>query len=165
MGSVYALILVAHASIVDRIEAVVGQRIVTASDIAFESEFDPHDQSPVPTLERPDYGLRERLVDFAAIRSLAGDIEVFRPSPTEVMDRWERFRATWDPPETYTAFLRRWGMDDDALRGFLYSRLVVERYVTRNLAVRSARDLDATIDPYPAWTAELRARTRIRFPR
>lgn len=159
------LLSVAQAAVVDRIEAVVGERIVTASDVAFEAELDPHDESPVATLERPEYGLRERLVDFAVIRSLAGDIEVFRPTPREVLDRWEQFRASWNPPEGYTAFLARWGMDDDDLRGFLYSRLVVEHYVARTLAVLSARDHDPGVDPYPAWAAELRGRTRIRFPR
>lgn len=164
MSAVILFAFAAGAAVVDRIEAVVGERIVTASDVAFEAQFDPHDACPIATLDRPDYGLRERLVDFAAIRSLAGDIEVFRPRPTEVVDRWEHFRATWDPPEGYAAFLARWGMDDDDLRSFIYSRLVVEHYVARNLAVLSARDRETTADPYPAWAREIRARTRIRFP-
>ena len=155
----------AAAAVVDRIEAVVGARIVTASDVAFEAEFDPHDESPLPALERADYGIRERLVDFAVVRSLAGDIEVFRPGGQEVLGRWERFRASWDPPEGYAAFLGRWGMDDEDLKGFLYSRLVVEHYVARNLAALAARDRGAGVDPYPGWIADLRARVRIRFPR
>jgi hypothetical protein len=156
-------IALAQAAVVDRIEAVVGERIVTASDVAFESEVDPHDRSPLPTLERPEYGYRERLVDFAIVRSLAGDIEVFRPGQQEVLARWERFRASWDPPEGYAEFLARWAMQDEDLQGFLYSRLVVEHYVARNLAVFAARGHDG-VDPYPGWMAELRGRTRVRFP-
>lgn len=154
----------AVASVVDRIEAVVDQRIVTASDIRFEREFDPHDDSPLATLERPEYGLRERLVDFAVIRSLAGDIEIFRPTGVEVNNRWEHFRASWDPPEDYTRFLARWGMQDEDLRGFLYSRLVVEHYVARNVAMLAARAGSDALDPYPGWMAELRRRAHIRFP-
>jgi len=153
----------ACAAVVDRIEVQVGDRVVTSSDLAFEIELDPHDTSPLATLERGDYPLRERLVDFALLRDLAGGIEVFRPTRAEVIARWERFRASWDPPEGYGAFLGRWGLNDADLQDVLANRLVVERFVTRNLAVVTARERGGG-DPYPAWIAGLRARTRIRVP-
>jgi hypothetical protein len=68
----------ARGEIVDAVLHVVGDRIVTQSDVTFEADFDPHDRSPLIALEDPDYPLETRLVDFAILRELAGDIEIYR---------------------------------------------------------------------------------------
>lgn len=149
------LLPVALAETVDRILHVVDQRVVTASDVALEAEIDPYDQSPIPALEDPAYPYEQRLVDFAILRQQAGDVKVFAPSTAEVQARWEAFRVSWPSPEAYLTFRARWGLTDDDLLGFFYSRLVVERFILRNLA--SARD-----EGYPGWIAERRARAVIR---
>lgn len=157
----------AEAEVVDGVLHVVGERIVTRSDVAFEADVDPHDTSPLAALENSAYPLERRLVDFAVLRELAGDTEIYRPSPSEVRARWERFRAGWANPEEYPAFLARWGLDDDQLLGFFYSRLVVERYVARNAAQAAAglSKEEITAELYQAWMAELRARADVRSAR
>lgn len=156
----------ARAEIVDAVVHVVGERIITRSDISFEGDFDPKDRSPIAALEDPAYPRVQRLIDFAILRDGAGDIEIYKPPPAEVVARWERFRDGWERPEDYTAFLARWGMDDRALQGFLYSRLVVERYVARNVLQRSGDALDAlTFATYEQWITPLRERADVRTPR
>ena len=148
----------ARAEVVDQILHVVGERLVTASDVAFERELDPYDQSPVAPLEDPTYPVEWRLVDYAVVRDAAGDVDVFKPTGSEVDARWDRFRAAWPTPEAYAGFLTRWGIDDESLKGFFYSRLVVEHFITRNLAVAGP-----TVG-YAEWMVSMRSRAVIRSP-
>lgn len=154
----------AHAEIVDGILYVIGERIVTRSDVAFERAFDPVDHGGLQVLDDPGYPIEQRLVDFAILRDLARDIDIYRPSAAEVRARWERFRAAWTHPDEHAAFLTRWGIDDDQLMGFLYSRLVVERFVARNAVGtrREAGDGSLTVEDYQAWMAGIRERASIR---
>lgn len=147
-------VMVARGEVVDRILYVVGERIITASDVEFEAEFDAHDASPVAMIEQPAHALDQRLVDFAVLRELAGDIEVYRPATAEVRARFERFRAGWERPEDHAAFLKRWGLDEERLMGFIYSRLVIERYIQRNFGVTDAS--------WAGWIDEQRGRANIR---
>lgn len=151
------------ARIVDRVVVVVGDRIITASDVAFETEFDRHDESPLSALEGPGYSMEDRLVHFALFRAFAAEIEVFRPSEAEVAARRARFRESWSNAEEESVFLERWGLDEPALAGFLFSRLVAERYALRNLALARGSG-DSGADPYEAWVKGLEARATIRRP-
>lgn len=153
----------ARAEPVDRLLYAVGDRIVTAGDLAFELDLDEHDVSPIPALEVPGYSREQRLVDMTVVRALGGDTVIYRPSADEVEARWVKVRATWSRPEEFEAFLVRWGMDGDALRGFLYSRMVVERYIRRVAGSAEAPvDSEAFVAVYTAWIAELRQRVLVR---
>lgn len=156
----------ARAEVVDRILHVVGGRIITTSDVAFETEFDVHDRSPIPALENPAYAIEDRLIDYALVRELAGDIETFKPSNDDVRARWQQFRDDWQAAEDHGRFLQKWGLTDEGLQGFLYSRLVVERYIARNLGLSNvAGDSGAgNAERYSPWMAELRRHADIRSP-
>ncbi|MFZ5475367.1 MAG: hypothetical protein ACOZNI_01220 [Myxococcota bacterium] len=158
------LATLAAAEVVDRVRYVVGSRIITQSDVEFEAALDPFDESPVPALDDPAYPVEQRLVDFAVVRELAGDVSVYEPTSAEVRARFERVKATWPRPEDHAAFLARWGVDDEHLMGLLYSRLVVERYVLRNLGAATGVPLDREgwIAAYAPWIAQQRARTTVR---
>lgn len=161
------LLALAHAELVDRILYVVGDRIVTTSDLAFEQDFDRHDQSPIPPMENPVYPLEQRLIDYAILRARAGDISVFKPSAGELRERFEAFRASFPSPDDYHAFLSRWGLDEDHFQAFLYSRMVVEHYVYRTvgLAVQQTHGgPDGWTPLYLLMTEELRATTIVRKP-
>ncbi len=147
----------AAAEPVDRLLYAVGDRIVTAGDLAFELDIDAHDQTPIPALDAADYPREQRLVDLTVIRALAGDTVIYRPTADEVEARWEGVRATWARPEDFEAFLTRWGTDGDGLRGFLYSRMVVERYIRRVAAtVDTPVESPEFAGVYQAWIAEVR---------
>ena len=157
------LVLSSNAEPVDRLLYAVGERIVTAGDLAFELDLDEHDVSPILALEVPEYSREQRLVDMTVVRALAGDTVVYRPTADEVEARWMKVRATWSRPEEFEAFLERWGMDGEALRGFLYSRMVVERYIRRVAGSAEAPvDSAAFVPVYTSWMAEVRQRVLVR---
>ncbi|MSP54344.1 MAG: hypothetical protein EXR69_01860 [Myxococcales bacterium] len=157
------LVLSSNAEPVDRLLYAVGERIVTAGDLAFELDLDEHDVSPILALEVPEYSREQRLVDMTVVRALAGDTVVYRPTADEVEARWMKVRATWSRPEEFEAFLERWGMDGEALRGFLYSRMVVDRYIRRVAGSAEAPvDSAAFVPVYTSWMAEVRQRVLVR---
>ncbi len=157
------LAVLARAEVVDGILHVVGDRIVTRSDLAFEQDFDARDRGPLVPFEDTNYPLEQRLIDFAILRELAGDIEIYKPPAGDVRARWERFRDGWPHPEDHAAFLTRWGLDDEQLLGFVYSRMVVERYAARNAGQAVALDRgELTPEAYQAWMGALRERTSVR---
>lgn len=159
------LLALARAEVVDRILHVVGDRILTSSDLAFEGELAAHDPSPVPALADPAYPIEQRLPDMAILRALAGEVAVYEPTPAEVRARGERLRASWPVREDYEAFLARWGLDEERLLGLVYSRLVVEKYVMRNLPLPAEpADLPAWRAAYQPWMAGLRERVPVRTP-
>lgn len=149
----------ANAEVVDRILYVVGTRVITASDLLFEEELDPYDQSPIPALDVPSYPVEARLIDFAVLRELASDQSIYRPEARDVRVRYEAVRGRFDSNASFGAFLRRWGLDEVLLQGFLSSRMVVERFVRRNASLEAGGDPTTR---YQGWMAELRTRVILR---
>lgn len=149
----------------DRVLFVVGERVVTRSDVAFETFFDAHDASPVPAFEAAG-PVDERLRDIAVIRQLAGDISVFQPSAADVRTRADAFLAHWPRADDGLAALRAWGLDESGFLGLVYSRLVVERCVRRSVPLPAdltdTAALVAWSARYDAWVAEVRGRTSLR---
>lgn len=145
----------------DRVVFTVGDRIVTQSDIAFETFFAAHDRSPVAAFEAPDYPVEAKLVDVAMIRALAGDIVIYRPTDDEVRARVAAFMAHFPDPLEGRRALEAWGMDEDEFLGFVFSRMVVERCVARSVVGEG--DDPEWRARYAAWTGELRDRTAVRL--
>jgi len=105
------------------------------------------------------------MVDAAIIRGLAGDVAVYQPSWGDVEGRLEHLRQSWPDPADYQAFLVAHGLNDDRLAGILYSRMVVERYVQRNvgLAAEAAGDTPQQYaDRYADWIGQLREQVLVR---
>ncbi len=125
----------AFAAPVDRVLFVVGDRIVTQTDTAFETFFDEHDHGPIPRLADPATPVADRLRDIAVIRQIAGEVSVFRPTNADVRARADAFLATWPRPQDGLAALAAWGLDEPGFLGFVYSRLVVERCVARSVGL------------------------------
>lgn len=153
---------------IDRVLFVVGERIVTQSDVAFELFFDLHDHSPVPSLEDPTLPLADRLRDVAVVRQLAGEASVFRPSNAEVRARADAFVATWSRADDGLVALEGWGLDEQTFMGFVYSRMVVERCIARSVALpqhpEDAGEVGAWFEKYRAWIEPLRQRADVRQP-
>lgn len=155
----------AFGGVTDRILYAVGDRLVTVSDRAFELELAAVDPGIPPPFTDPDYGVEQRLVDIAILRALAGDGAVYQPRPAELRARWERVRDAWPSQDAYGAFLSRWGMDDERLQAFLYSRMVVEKFVYRNVGLAvaaSGGDEFAYRRAYQTWMADQRSRAVVR---
>ncbi len=151
----------AGVSVVDSVVAVVGERVVTASDVRLERELRAHDPSPVPVLEARRDDPLGFLVELALLRGVAGDIALYRPAEAEVQARLARLRRSFDGPEDWRAFLARNGLDEGRLAAALRSRMVVERLVRRTLGEHPAGDPEA-LRRYEAWVAELRRTVPVR---
>jgi hypothetical protein len=157
-----------QAGPVDRVLFVVGSRIVTQSDVVFEAFFDPYDDSAIPGFEDSAVPAVERLRDIAVVRQLAADTSVFRPDPGDVRARADAFLSHWARADDGLAELGEWGLDEQAFLGFLYSRLVAERFVARSLPPprRDAEpaEREEWSRRYAAWLSDARARVEVRVP-
>lgn len=148
----------ARAEVVDHLLSVVGESLVTQSDLEFEQSFAPRDRSPVPAFEDPGANLLLRLEDYRRLRALAADLVVFRPDAAQVDARLRAFQDAFADEADYQLFLTRWGLDERGLREQIYARLVVERYVERNLGLpEPGEDPTAWIARYEAWMEPRRA--------
>lgn len=156
--------LPARAERIDAIVSVVGGRVVTLSDIGFEEGFSEHDSTRVLPFAPGAMETLQRLEDYRILRGLAADVELFQPDESAVSERMEAFRARWSLRRDYDLFLARWGMSEEDLRDQLYSRMVVELYVLRNLGPEVAVGADPVraLARYEAWIARRRAETPAR---
>jgi len=100
------------------------------------------------------------LVDMAIVRALAGDVRVYEPTRQDVADALERFAESFGDAATYRQFLERSGLSQERLQSLLTTRLIVERYIQRNVGLGLAdAELAARFD---VWIAERRQQVAIR---
>jgi hypothetical protein len=151
----FATTHVAHAEEADAVLYVVGSRVVTRFDVALDEELRAHDRSPVPM--RAEAPPMERALAIAVLRERAGAADIYAPRSAEVRTRAERVRASFGAD--WDRFLGEWGLDQNRLESLLFSRMVVERYVLRNLAVRP--DDPEAPAAFDGWMAQQRAEVRV----
>ncbi len=156
------------APTVDAVVWVVGERVITRSDLALETELAAIDAASVPPWRDRERPAGDRLVEGALLRASAGDVPVYAPSDADVRGRVERMRDGVGPI-AWNEFLQRWSLDERAVVDLTRRRMIVERYVIRTLATRAAARgvrLDLTMpgwdEGYAAMVAELRARVSVR---
>jgi hypothetical protein len=146
----------------DRILVVVGERIVTVTDLRREVWMAGLDAAEpgLLGLARPDP--LERAVDAAILRGMAGDVRVYQPTPEAVAARLERLRSAVPDPAEWAVQLRSVGLDEDRLAGWVYSRLVVERYLGRAMGAVETADAAAVVARARTILDEQRTRVVIR---
>lgn len=156
----------AHGERIDRVVAVVGDRVVTSWDLQLERTLSGHMPCPEPVLCDPARAPLDRVVDRALIRGLAADTATYRPGTEEVELRLTSLRDSWNRPEDYQQLLGLMGLSEHDLSGLLFSRMVVERYVQRHVALpvyASGGDEAAYLERYGLWINEQRELVRIRM--
>jgi hypothetical protein len=150
-------------SLIDRVVVVIDDRIVTASDITLEADLSMRIPSPVLALAlRPPV---DALIDRALIRGLASEVGVYQPSTADVRQRLAAIRSTFSGPDEWAAFLARHGLTEDELSGRLFSQMVVERYVRRNIELASQANRESReeyLARYGEWISAHRAASQIR---
>jgi hypothetical protein len=152
-----------QAQVADRVVVVVGDSVITAGDVRLTTALDERDASPARELldaSAPDV---QRLIDAAIIRRLAGDVPVYQPTQGTVRTRVEAFQRSWADPREYHFFLSEHGIDEARLITRMFSRLIVEAYIHRNLS-RSGEDADIAQRRarYAKWIAAHRAGAQVR---
>jgi hypothetical protein len=147
-------------ALIDRIVAVVGDRLVLASEVAFEQEVARRNVYMLDALAPRRTNAREWLVDMAIVRGLAGDVRVYEPSASDVADARQRLQESFADPADYQRFLARFGVTVRRLDSLIFSRLVAERYIQRNVGLGVS---DAELaERYGAWIADRRQQVTIR---
>ncbi len=142
---------------VDRIVAVVGERLVLASDVELEQALSLVERSSVGALMNASADPLQVVIDRAIIRGLAGNAAIYIPSEDDIFTRANQLRTSFADADAWAAFRRRHGLEGDRLTSLLYSRLVVDRYILRNV------QQGATAETYVAWMSPQRARVTIRL--
>jgi hypothetical protein len=151
----------APAGVVDRVAIVVDDELVLESDLRFEAVLANLDRSPLP-FWAPTHGTpAERLEEAALVRALAGSVDLYQPSPREVAARLTALRERLGGAEGFRAFQQLWGRDETALAQTLAQRLVVERYLARNLP-EDPSDAAGWLAATHALLAQVRPRFRVR---
>ena len=152
--------------VIDRVVAVVEDRIITASDVRLETALARFDPSPIEVLQqRRSEDALEVLIDAAVIRNLAGDIAIYAPSTAEVQRRFDGLRTHFDTRLAFRDFLRGHGLNAEVLAGRIYARMVAERYVARNIQLASeaaGEDRNEAYIRYLEWVTSERERMPIR---
>lgn len=151
----------AQAEVIDRVVAVVEEQLITASDVALEGDILRYDASPVPFWSRRHGDALHRLIDAAVIRELTGDVALYRPTDEQVGARVEAMRDRFDDRARWQAFLSSRGLDEDGLRVLIERRMIVESYLTRNIAIPVSQD-DAFVAAVEALLDPVEKRLRIR---
>ena len=143
--------------VADRIVAVVGDRLVLASDVSLEAALAPFEPTPVARLMNAAKDPQQAAIDRAIVRGLAGNAAIYVPTDDEILTRQRQLRAAFPDDATWARFRQTHGLQAERLQSHLYSRLVVDRYILRNV---KADDLPAA---YSDWIKPHRARTSIRM--
>ncbi len=143
----------AGAERVDRVVSVLGERVVTTSDLALEQVLSVRDPSLVPALSRADLLALE---DQRRIRGYAGDVRLYQPGRRALDARQAALRRSFQAPGEWEAFLEDWGLTEEVVQALLLNRLVVETTVLRTLGVPTPETEDAWLARYDAWLVSLR---------
>ena len=120
----------AQPVVIDRLVAVVGDRVVAASDLELEAAIHGRDPSPLMPYFPPDGSHLARLIEMTLAREQAADVAIYAPSAEDVRLRMAALRATWDEPRDWAAFLTRISRTEEQLATALYKRMVAERYLS-----------------------------------
>src|SRR6185436_5572253 len=103
-------------ALVDRIVAVVGDRLVLASEVAIENEIGARNVYTLAALAERRKDASRWLVDMAIVRALAGDVRVYEPTRQDVADALERFAESFGDAASYRRFLDSAGLSQERLQ-------------------------------------------------
>ena len=151
----------ASAALVDRVVAVVQSELVLDSEVGLEAELAALDTSTTPFWDPDRTTPQTRLVQSAAIRVVAEDVDLYAPPAEAVRARREAIRRSFETRSLWLAFLKRHGLSQEGLDQVLWRRMVTERYLARNLAMPPS---DPTYVPeMEALIAAIVTRMRVRL--
>lgn len=166
MRSVFALALAlatepAAADVVDRVVVVVDEEIVLASEVRLEAVLTGLDEPELPFWTLDNGTSDERMEQAALVRALATGVDLYDPTQEEIDRRVAILRSRFGADEAWEAFQQLWGLDDRGLGRIVRRRLLVERYLARNLA-EDPSNTSEWLTACRALLDEVRPRFRIR---
>ena len=123
-----------ETTVIDRMEAKVGDRLVTLWDVSVQAVMAEHDRGLLSELQR-DMDPLDAMIDHMVIRGLAGEVSIYQPTSSQIRERLHQVRDSWADPADFHSFLKRHGLNENSLSGLVFSRLVVEKVIVRNLGL------------------------------
>jgi hypothetical protein len=153
--------------VIDRVVAVVNDRVLTARDLRIESAIAELQPGPFPLIWIHSPDPLQALIDQALVRHRAGDVTIYQPSSSEVRARLSQLRDSWDDPRQYSRFLIAHQLDEATIESILYSRLVAENFVHRQVVLTARgqtaeQDEAALVQRYAEWIEEVREEGSVR---
>jgi hypothetical protein len=155
------LTLPASATVVDRVVVVVDEELVMLSEVQLEEALSTLDVTNSPFWSANHNTAVDRLIDAAVVRQVAGEVRLYEPPEKSVRNRVELIRRRFGGRLPWLEFLERWGLDEAQLRIIVRRRMVVERFLDRNLSV-STDEQQAWLTASDEFMKQLRLRLRIR---
>lgn len=152
-----------RAVVIDQIVLVIGDRVVTASELRLEEAL----RARLPWWAPPQpegTSTLQVVADAALIRALAGDAALYVPDDELVRDRAAQVRAAWGDPEAWQSFLLQHGLDEERLLTLVRSRLIVDRYLQRTLSLAARSEGKPLEALYAGWILTQRGRLPLRVP-
>lgn len=146
----------------ERVVAVVEDELVLASEVDLDRALTGHDTQASRFFTALRRTPEDNLVDAAVLRAEASDIALYQPDDAEIGARALAIRQHVDRDGDWQDFRAAWGLSDELLAAWVRKRLVVERYLTRNLAVSATEEPERFDTEVERHVLTLRARTRIR---
>jgi len=147
--------------VVDRVVLVVDEELVLASEIDLERQLSAIDRPPVPFWSPEHATPAARLEKAAILRLLAAGVALYDPLPAEIDARITVLQEGAGGAEAWSSLQQRWGLDARATAALVKRRMVVERYLLRNLTEDPTRATE-WVAAADALLSEVRPRFRIR---
>jgi hypothetical protein len=165
-------ILTASPAILDRVAVVVGNKVITESEVVQQARIEAFlNGASVELGPESRRAAAERLVDQQLIRTEMRIGDYPAPSAKEIDEMLQNLKKErWASETEYRGALERYGITEAELRGQLAWQLAVIRFTDMrfggmltdgaNRSNAAGADLDAKLE---AWLKETRATTKIRF--
>jgi hypothetical protein len=116
---------------IDRVVSVVGDAIVTDSDLRLEAELLRYDTVSCPALAAPQKDLLGLLEERRVLHRLGAGRPLYLPSSTAVAKRLNLLSQNMGAE--FEAFKSRWGLNPKQLEKLIRDRMMEEAYVNANL--------------------------------
>lgn len=147
--------------VADRVVVVVDEELVLASEVRLEAVLTGLDSPSLPFWTLDNGTSLERMEQAAIVRALAAGVDLYDPPSQEIEERLARLRERFGRPESWSAFKQLWGLDQRSMTRIVRRRLLVERYLSRNLA-EDPSDREVWLTACRDLLDEVRPRLRVR---
>lgn len=154
-------VALAQPVLIDRVLADVAGELVLASDAARLVALHDHDPLASPFWSTEWGPERDRLIDAAAIRTIAANVGIYTPTQQAVKQRLDAMRATFAAPAAFAAVLVQLDLTEPDMLEHVRHRVLIDGYLSRNLQA-SPSDRAVWLAEAQAHVAGLKRRLRIR---
>jgi len=116
---------------IDSVISVVGDSIVTASDLRIEQELLHFDTISCPPLAAPQLDVLALLEERRILHRLAAGRTLYAPTKIEISNRIALLQEKMGPE--FIVFQNRWGLTTPRLEALMRDRIMEESYIDANL--------------------------------